>query len=650
MTTLLSAHALQLESNDDLLFQDITFTLKLGDRIGLIGHNGCGKSTLLNLLSAAAAPACAGPAIASSATASATASAGPGVPQPVAASPDSALPHRAGAPALEASAGKLHIARACRMQHVEQHLPPLLTGLSLYHALLQPVAGQPELHWRVDSLLAQLGIDAATAQVPVHSLSGGQHTRLLLGRALLQEPNLLLLDEPSNHLDLPSLLWLEQFLSGWRGAFVLVSHDQRLLDNVTRKSWILRDQRLYTFDLACADALLALAEQDAAASARRAAEQKEIDRLAASSQRLAIWGKTYDNEDLARKAKTMQRRVDKLKQAQSFVTQGPPWRLALHGKALAAKQLLALDQLPVQPCAGGPLLFCVDQLWLKPGDKIALLGANGSGKSSLLRMCWQAVVSQLDTAGLYFHPAAQIGYYDQSLQQLPDSADLAAALYPFAALSDLVQQRTESARRQALISAGFPYSRHQQTVATLSGGERARLLFLALSLASYHLLFLDEPTNHLDMQGKGELATALQGFEGGCLLVSHDRDLVEQACNRFWVVVDGRIEEWPDAPAAYQRLFSGAGHEAAASSASPDGKRAAALAMGAQGSGRLAQAPAAAADDGEQERQLEQLLELEQLLADDLARKPRHQKPHLQQQWRAEMAALNQCLGLWETA
>ncbi len=349
--TLVSAQALQLESHDDWLFQDISFTLKLGDRIGLIGHNGCGKSTLLNLISSAA-PALVG---------------------------SSAHPARS----LEASGGTLHFARACRMQHVEQHLPAALNDLTLYDALLQPVSEQPELHWRVDSLLAQLGIDAATAAVPVHSLSGGQHTRLLLGRALLQEPNLLLLDEPSNHLDLPSLLWLESFLRDWRGAFVLVSHDQRLLDNVTRKSWILRDQRLYNFELPCGAAMAALADLDDAASARHAAEQKEIDRLAASSKRLAIWGKTYDNEDLARKAKTMQKRVEKLKEAQSFVTQGPPWQLSLRGKALAANQLLRLEQVPVMPCAGGPLLFTVDQLWLKPGDKIALLGANGSGKRPL---------------------------------------------------------------------------------------------------------------------------------------------------------------------------------------------------------------------------------------------------------------------------
>ena len=576
MTTLISTQALQLDTHDGFLFNELAFTLRQGDRIGLIGHNGCGKSTLLGLLSGT----------------------------------------------REATSGTIHYARACRLQHVEQHLPAELASLSLYDALLAPVLDQPELHWRVDSLLAELGFDQETAQVPVHSLSGGQHTRLLLGRALLQEPNVLLLDEPSNHLDLPSLLWLEQFLLAWRGAFILVSHDQRLLDNVATRSWILRDSRLYDFDLPCGPALAALAEADVAAAARHAAEQKEIDRLAVSSTRLALWGKVYDNVGMARKAKTMQRRIDKLQDEQSFVSEGAPWRLSLRGKALAADQLLALDALDVRAVPASPLLFHVGQLWLKPGDRIALLGANGSGKSSLLRLCWQVIQVQEERSDLRYHHAANIGYYDQSLKQLADDADLPDALYPFAVQNEAA--RSQVARKQALISAGFPYARHGQTVATLSGGERARLLFLGLSLASYHLLLLDEPSNHLDMQGKAELGQALRGFAGGCLLVSHDRDLIETACNRFWVVADGQLEEWPDAVSAYARLSV------------EDGQALTPVP-------RVEHASAVLADV---DVQLERLCELEQLLAEDLTRKPRHQKPASQQAWLAELERLNQTLGI----
>jgi len=575
MTTLISAQSLSLDTHHDALFHGLSLTLHAGDRIGLIGHNGCGKSTLLSLL----------------------------------------------AGTLEPGAGILHRARACRLQHVEQHLP---AGLAQQDVRAVLAAAAPDSPWRVDTLLDELGLVATAAQ-PVSTLSGGQHTRLLLGRALLHEPNVLLLDEPSNHLDLPSLLWLEDFLARWQGAFVLVSHDRRLLDNATRKTWVLRDRRLYGFDLPCSAAREALAAQDAAAAARHAAEQKEIDRLAASSQRLAIWGKTYDNEDLARKAKTMQKRVERLKDEQSFVTQGTPWRLALRGRPLMADRLLELDNLAVRAAPSLPPLFHAPHGVVRAGDRVALLGANGAGKSSLLRQCWAASRQGSDVPGLRLHGAAAIGYYDQGLHQLADEAPLADALFPFAPEG----MRSDQALRQALISAGFAYPRHGQQVKTLSGGERARLLFVALSLASYHLLMLDEPTNHLDLDGKEELAQALQAFEGGCLLVSHDRELIERACNRFWVVHEGRLEVWQDAADAFARL--GLPQAAAGGAAASD--RASAV------------AGTVAALDSE-EAMLARLCELEQALAADRSRRPRHQKPENQQRWQAEMEDLSRRLGL----
>ncbi|OHX14298.1 ABC transporter [Chromobacterium sphagni] len=575
MTTLISALSLHLDAGHGPLFQDLSFTVKLGDRIGLIGHNGCGKSSLLGLL----------------------------------------------AGSREADAGAVQYAGQCRLQHVEQHLPPRLAGISARQSLLE---AEPRQHWRVDSLLAELELEQQ-ADTLVASLSGGQHTRLLLGRAVLRQPNMLLLDEPSNHLDLPSLLWLEDFLRRWQGGFILVSHDPRLLDNATGKSWILRDRRLYSFELPCSQALAALAEMDSAAQARHAGEQKEIDRIAASSKRLAIWGREHDNEKLVRKAKSMQKRVDRLKDEQTFVSSGSPWKLELQGQALAADSLIRLDGLKVRAAPEQPALFDTGELWLRPGDRVALLGANGAGKSSLLRQCWSDVQRGEAGPGWGWHPAARIAYYDQSLRQLDDRATLSDAIYPLAPLPD-------SVRRQALINAGFAYPRHGQTVASLSGGERARLLFLALSLASHHLLWLDEPTNHLDLEGKRDLAEALAGFAGGVLLVSHDRELIERGCNRFWAVRDGSLQEWPDAESAYASLFRAS---LQADADLPPRQ------------GIATQAPPAAAEPPTQaEAQWLRWCQLEALLAADQARRPKHQKPQLQQQWRQEMALLERELGL----
>jgi len=419
---------------------------------------------------------------------------------------------------------------------------------------------------------------------------------------------------------LPTLLWLEQFLQNWSGSFVLVSHDRSLLDNVTNCSWILRDNTLQFFRLPCSAARTALVEQDRADAHRRQAEQMEIDRVAKSAKRLAIWGSQYDNEKLARKAKQMEKQVERLKDDQTPVTAGNQWQLRLSGEALAADRVLALSQLAVRPAAEAPVLFTLEQLQVKSGDRIALVGRNGCGKSSLLHCLWQAFHLPADAEkALVFHPRVRVGYYDQSQQQLRDSDTLTDALAHFAPL-------TEDQRKMALLGAGFPYLRHQQQVSTLSGGERSRLLFIGLTLARYSLLLLDEPTNHLDMEGKEQLAETLKSFSGAVLLVSHDRTLIEQSCNRFWLIDNQRLEQWHHLDPIYAIL---AGNPSAAEvSATPD----------------ITPAPSTAS--GEEECMLTRLLALESKLAEDLARKPKHQKPELQRQWQQQIARLNTLLDL----
>ena len=567
MSTLLSAQSLHVDTAFGPLFNNLSFTLKKGDRIGLIGYNGCGKSTLLQVLDGTLTP----------------------------------------------NSGSVSRANHCLLARVEQHLPDALHSQPLLQVVLEKLAPgeRDSLRWQAERLLAEMGFTVQQTQQQAATLSGGQHTRLLLARALIQQPDLLLLDEPGNHLDLPTLLWLESFLQTWQGSFVVVSHDNLLLDAVTNTSWILRDKTLHAFSLPCSAARRALEEQDASDALRHKAEQKEIDRVAASAKRLAIWGRVYDNEDLARKAKQMEKQVSRLKDSQTELTAGTPWRLEVHGDAVRADRLLEMENLPVPPAPGLPALFTTGLARLQSGDRVAIMGRNGGGKSSLLRLLWRQMQQPASEAGLRLHPRLHPGYYDQTLHQLADVASLLEALEPF--------EPSPETRKRALISAGFGWARHGQKVSTLSGGERSRLLFVGLSLASYSLLLLDEPTNHLDMEGKEALAQTLREYPGGLLLVSHDRQLISQSCNRFWLIDENGLSEWHDVDEVYARLRGNERLQCPATQTPP-------------------QAPPV---DDLQEDLLERLVMLEQLLADDLQRKPKHQKPQLQALWRQEIEEIN---------
>lgn len=578
MSTLLSVKSLNYDTSTTSLLSDIDFTLKAGDRIGLIGHNGSGKSTLLKLLTGKLSP----------------------------------------------RSGSIVYATQCVTSYIEQHLPDDVACLSLIDAIMHqlPIHERQTERWRAEILLTDLGFNESQWEQKANQISGGQHTRLLLGRALIQQPDLMLLDEPSNHLDLPTLIWLGNFLHNWKGSFVLVSHDQELLDKVTNSTWILRDKTLHFFRLACTAARQALNQKDISDAQRHQAEQKEIDRIASSAKRLAIWGHVYDNEGLSRKAKQMEKHIDKLKDAQTELTEGYQWKLALNGKSIPADRVLELDNAHIETPNRRPL-FTTGFHQVKSGDRIAIIGANGCGKSTLLRLLWQRFQHDMRyDSQVKFHPAISTGYYDQQLHQLNDDDSLSDALRPFATLVD-------EQRKIALISAGFAYNRHQQKVATLSGGERARLLFIGLSLAQYELILLDEPTNHLDLEGKEALSEQISQFEGALLVVSHDKWLIENSCQRFWYINDNRLEEYLDVNEIYQQIEmqSQSNNITEASRFSPAETTITEMAS-------------------HEDELLETLLQLEEKLQADKQRKLAHQKPQLQQQWMDEIEKIQAQLNL----
>ena len=326
MSTLLTARNLGLSVGTKCLFADINFSVLEREKVGLVGHNGSGKSSLFRLLDGSNAP----------------------------------------------DSGDISRRRGSRLATVEQFLPAALASLPLCDATLEPFANdeREQRAFEADQLLEKLGFIESEFGQLVGDLSGGQQNRLMFARAVISEPDIILFDEPTNHLDLATLGMFEQFMRDeLQAAFILVSHDRTFLDAVTQRTLILRDERLYHFDLPFSAAREALTEHDAAAADTRKTEEQRIKALDASAKRLANWGRTFDNEKFSRRAKSMAKRVERLQSEKTFVSRGSGLKLELDLDDLRSKRVLRIEGFDVRPPSketAAPPLFHIDELNIRP--------------------------------------------------------------------------------------------------------------------------------------------------------------------------------------------------------------------------------------------------------------------------------------------
>ena len=576
MSLLLSCRGASLTLGTKPLFKDLSFSIESGERIGVVGHNGCGKSSLLRIL--------------------------------------------AGQQTLDG--GDFNTRRGLRVEFVEQFLPADLGNLSVRDTVLERLSEEEQQTdaWRADVVLDQMRFRAHELDRRTGDLSGGQQNRVMLARALIREPDLLLLDEPTNHLDIVTVRVIEQFLvEELSAALLLVSHDRQFLDAVTTRTLILRDLRAYAFDMPCSRARHELAEADVAAAETRRAEEKNIERLRASAKRLHTWGRVHDNEKLIRRARSMQKRVERLEEDRTFVSQGSGLNLQLDTASTRANRVLRIEAHTVQPPFDGAApLYTINELVIQRGERVVLLGANGCGKSTLIRELVERYrTAPEDLREIAFNPQVSLGYYDQELDEVHADCSILEHLID---TSDAPEREI----RNALIHAGFPWADQGRRVSVLSGGERARILFVRLALLKPNLLILDEPTNHIDMEGRETLEQQLLEAGATVLMTSHDRRFIETVANRFLMVEDGRLVEINDPGEFLDALDEEIGLPA----------------PGAQ----PAQASGAATNEAAEEELLERLVDLEEKLAADLARKPKFQKPDLQARWRQEIDELNRQL------
>lgn len=569
MSLLLSLSRVALTVGDRPLFSDLDLALNASDRIGLVGHNGSGKSSLLRVL----------------------------------------------AGQVEPDSGQRQCRRNLVIGLVEQFLPSSLMNLTLLDAAEQalPEARRTLEAYRAAAELHKLGFSEAQFGQPVHTLSGGQQNLLSMVRALLTEPDLLLLDEPGNHMDIQTLTRLRQWLHSLNYPFVMVSHDRHLLNEACTQTWVLRDQRIHAFDLPYSAAREALADQDEQAEARRRQEEKEVARIQASAKRLAHWGHTFDNEDLSRKAKSMEKRVARLKDDFTFVTEGTGLSVSLPREGLNARQALVMEDMRVCVPDTDRVLVRCDFQTLRPGDRVALLGVNGVGKSTTLNRLIDAL--DVDDESVRWNPRTQLGYYEQQLSSLER---------PISRFDWLREQfdGPDERIRQTLLSAGITYPDFDQPVNELSGGEKSRMMFALFRLKQPNVLVLDEPTNHIDLEGRDELVEALCDSDITTVMTSHDRDFLHRTATRWWWITQGGLHEVSNPEAFYEQLENSEGSG-----------------TGVDTTPKFTEAESSSVINSEA-MALERIEELERLLSDDRARKPKHQKPERQRLWEQELTEL----------
>ncbi len=469
----------------DALFSNLDFSINPGDRIGLVAANGRGKSTLLRCLAGQQDP----------------------------------------------TQGTITTRRGLRIGHVTQDIPANLAQTTLYDAVLNTLSADQADNesWRVDIVLDDLEVPADLRQTPLGALSGGWQRLAMLARVWVTEPDLLLLDEPTNHLDLARIGQLQRWLKALpRDMPVLIaSHDRAFLNDTTNRTLFLRAENAAHFALPYSRALTALQEIDAATERQHANDLKQASQLRRQAAKLKNIGINSGSDLLITKTKQLSERATKIEEAAKPAHQDrSAGAIRLGNSGTHAKALVTIGPTDVTT-PDGRKLFRTGPLWITPGDRVAVLGANGTGKSTLVNLIRQALSG---TPGpVRAAPSVVPGISDQGTTELnTDATPMATICQQF----DVGDQRAIA----LLAGAGMGIDLQNAPIRALSGGQRARLAMLVLRLTQPNFYLLDEPTNHLDIEGQEALETELTAHGAACLLVSHDRDFVRAVGNRFWQI------------------------------------------------------------------------------------------------------------------
>ena len=504
-----------------LLLERASVRLPAGHRIGLVGRNGSGKTTLLALIRGELSPDAGEVRLRRGASVGTVAQEAPGGER----TPREAV--------LDADLERARLLRTAESADDPAEIAAVQTRLADIGAHAAPA--------RASAILAGLGFEEEAQTRPLASFSGGWRMRVALAAVLFAEPDLLLLDEPTNHLDLEASLWLEDYLLRYPRTLLLVSHDRHLLNRVPEQIVHLDQLRLTTyaggydaFERARRERSLLQVKERAKQEAKRRHMQAFVDRF------------RYK----ASKARQAQSRLKALARLEPIaeVIEAPDVVLRFPKPAVPPPPLITLAD--VEAGYGPHVVLERLDLRIDPDDRIALLGANGNGKSTFAKLLAGRLAP---LAGeIVRAPKLRVGYFAQ--HQIEELQPERSALQH---LADILPDQRQERLRARLGGFGLSQEKAQLQAGLLSGGEKARLTLALISALEPQILVLDEPTNHLDIDARAALVEAINEFPGAVLLISHDRHLIELTADRLWLVAGGRVRPFDGDLDDYQSLIAG---------------------------------------------------------------------------------------------